>query len=153
MSLKTFLQSFGHWFTSLFESLDEAYKKEEPQFQAGMLTAATITQEIKENINEQPVYVWRLIQAVDTSLSENIIINAVQTVAAGIDSSIKIVTGDPVQTLGNIQAFLKTQTGNNRADKLQSTAKLLAAELLPGTPLEKISLFIQFVYTNFIQKH
>lgn len=153
MSLKTVLAQFGHWFAALFENLATAYSKEEPEFQAGLITASTFVQDIKLNLDKTPTIVWDILAKANPALSENVIINGLQTVANGLDTSIKIVIGDPVQTLGNIMAFLSTQTGNNWSDKLQSAAKLLAAELLPGTPIEKIGLFIQFVYTNFIQKH
>jgi hypothetical protein len=153
MSLKTVLQQFGHWFVSLFSNLDDAWQKEEPEVQAALVDASKFVQTIKTNVDETPDVVWEILQKDFPNMSENIIINNIQTAANGLDTSIKIVTGDPLQTLANLMAYLKTLTGNNWADKLQSFFKLIAAELAPGTPFEKIALFAQYVYMTFVQPH
>ena len=153
MSLKTVLAQFGHWFASLFKSLDTAFQNEEPQLQEAMIDAGNIVQDIKTNLHETPQFVFDLLNSKYTHLSESVLQNGLQQVANGLDTSIKIVASDPVKTLENIMAFIKTLTDNNWPDKLQSAMRLLAAELAPGTPFEKIALFAQFVYLNFIKKH
>lgn len=153
MSLKTVLAQFGHWFASLFESLDKAWEQEEPELQTAMVDASSFVQDIKENLDKPAEQVFELITQKYTGLSENVIQGGLETIASGLDSSIQIVVSSPVQTLQNIMNYISSLTGNQWSDKLQSAMKLFAAELSPGTPFEKITLFAQYVYTNFIQKH
>jgi len=153
MSLASVLAQFGHWFSSLFKSLDKAWAEEEPQLQSAMIDASGFIQDIKENLDKPAGQVLELLTEKYTHLSPSVIQNGLETVASGLDTSIKIVVSSPVQTLQNIMDFIKPLTGNQWADKLQSAMKLFSAELAPGTPFEKIALFAQYVYTNFIQKH
>lgn len=142
MSVKTILEQFGHWVTSLFTTAEGHFNALPLNQQQAILNGSAIPQIIKTNLDAGETEITGLIIQ-KTGLQADTINSLLQGLYKQFN----------VATLAEYQALLKSATGTFWATLLEGAAKFLAGVLSGGVVTwESLGLgLLTYAYNTFIK--
>lgn len=143
---------FLHIFTDLFNSIDKAWNKLEPEVQNALLQGSGVISLINQNLQVTPPEVFDLIQKKFPNLTQDKLTESLGKVSAGLNLAQNIENPNLFTTIQNLQTYFSTLKGKSWEGASSTMSQLLSSALAPDeTPFAKISMFIEFVYRKKIK--
>ena len=149
--VKNFLKSRGLGFVSLFDWFASAWKKLSTTEKDAAVKASGIIAIINANLTATPDIVFQLIQIKFPDITKEKLTSYLSTITSTIKDVDGVVNADFATTLSNLQSYLGKYSGNQWVTITQGVVGLLAGLLAPSTPIQKITLVLEYVYQNFIK--
>lgn len=141
----------GAFFANLFTSMKKLYGKLTLKEQELSVVASSFFALINANIDKTPETVIRLLQIKFPGFTKQqltVYINDLTNNMRIIDSySYKTLE----ENLGLLQNHLKKFSGNGWKAETLNGVNILISLLLPGTPLEKITIVLEYIYQKLVK--
>lgn len=141
----------GAFFANLFTSMKKLYGKLTLKEQELSVVASSFFALINANIDKTPETVIRLLQIKFPGFTKQQLtayINDLTNKMRIIDSySYKTLE----ENLGLLQNHLKKFSGNGWKAETLNGVNILISLLLPGTPLEKITMVLEYIYQKLVK--
>lgn len=145
-----FLTKIFQWIAGLFSAMKKAFNKLSAIEQELSMKASSIIAIINANLNATPNEILSLIQTKFPGIS----IIAVSGFLSEAGEVANIFSGASEKSIDEkitiIQKFL-AQTGNTWVYRTQSLVKALLTVMLPSTPLEKVTVVLEYIYQKLVK--
>lgn len=146
-----FLTKIFQWLISLFSAMKRGYNKLSATEQELSKRASSIISIINTNLNASPETILNLMQLKFPELS----IVTISNLLTEAGEVANIFTQGNEKSIDDkiliIQKFL-SQNGNIWVYRTQSLVKALITVMLPSTPLEKITIVLEYIYQKLVKK-
>ena len=136
---------------SLFNSMEAYYKKLATDLQEVIKKASGIIAIVNSNLQATPDIVFTIIQAKYPDVTKEQLTGYLNTINGAINTVSSIAVPDFDTALKNLQAFLSKFQGNAWVSVTQNAVGLLISLLAPSTPVQKLTIVLEYVYNNFIK--
>jgi hypothetical protein len=142
---------FLHIFTDLFNSVEKAWHKLEPEVQNALIHGSGVINIINQNLQKTPQEVFDLIQNKFPDLTKDKLTAALAKVTDGLKVAEDNTNPDVLTTIQNLQKYFSGLQGKFWQGAASTSSQILAIALSPDeTPFAKIASFIEFVYRKKI---
>ena len=145
-----FLTKIFQWIIGLFSAMKKAYNKLSVLERKLSLKASGIIAIINTNLNASPDTIIVLIQQkfpeVSTEMMSAFLTEAGE-IANIFPSNTTLSLYEKITTL---QKYL-SETGNTWVYRSQSLVKALITVMLPSTPLEKVTIVLEYIYQKLVK--
>lgn len=143
---------FLHIFTDLFNSIEKAWNKLDPEVQAALIKGSTVVNIINENLQATPDSVFDLIQKKFPDVTKDKLSAALANVTDKLKVAQDTANPDLLTTIKNLQTYFAGFQGKFWEGTASTASQLLSIALAPDeTPFAKVAAFIEFVYRRKIK--
>mgnify|MGYP003496313068 CR=1 FL=1 len=145
-----FLTKIFQWIIGLFSAMKKAYNKLSVLERKLSLKASGIIAIINTNLNASPDTIIVLIQQKFPEVSTEMM-SAFLTEAGEIANIFHSnTTLKKKKKITTLQKYL-SETGNTWVYRSQSLVKALITVMLPSTPLEKVTIVLEYIYQKLVK--
>jgi len=141
----------GAFFANLFTSMKKLYSKLTEAEQRMSVVASSFFDIVNANINSTPEVVIRLLQIKFPHFTKQQLTDYVNE----LTNKMRIVDSYAANTLEEnlklLQKHLSKFTGNSWKAETLNGVNILISLLLPGTPLEKITTVLEYIYQKLVK--
>jgi hypothetical protein len=143
---------FLHIFTDLFNSVEKAWNKLDPQIQDALVKGSGVINIINTNLEATPDAVFELIEAKYPDVTKEKLTAALANVTDKLKVAEGIANPDLLTTIKNLQTYFSGFHGKFWEGTASTASQLLSIAMAPDeTPFAKIASFIEFVYRKKIK--
>jgi hypothetical protein len=143
---------FLHIFTDLFNSVEKAWNKLDPQVQDALIKGSGVINIINTNLQETPDVVFDLIQKKYPDVTKDKLTAALANVTDKLKVAGDIANPDLLTTIKNLQTYFSGFQGKFWEGTASTASQLLSIAIAPDeTPFAKVASFIEFVYRKKIK--
>lgn len=148
--MKKLLQKIGQIFTSVFNGAKKAFNALDPEEQEALKTGSGLAAVIQDNLEKAPEAVIEALQKQFPKLNAKKLEESVFSMANSVGLT---KFNSLVEAVDAIQEFVRTKTGRDWANAMDTIAKGAAIFLAPKkTKASVIFSLMVFVYHTFIKK-
>ena len=142
------------WLVHIFDAAEKAWDKVDAPLQKALITATSVVNIIRTNLDVAPEVVMSLINKSFPDLSEEELKKAINEVNKVLNISSSIEDANLATLISNLQKYLKTVTDSKLIDGvLSSVAQLMTVALSHETPSQaKVAMLVEYVYQKFVKK-
>lgn len=141
----------GAFFANLFTSMKKLYSKLTETEQRMSVVASTFFAIVNANMDKTPEALIRLIQLKFPDFTREQLTAYVNT----LTNKMRLVDSFAAKTLEEnlklLQNHLSKFTGNGWKAETLNGVNILISLLLPGTPLEKITIVLEYIYQKLVK--
>lgn len=143
---------FLHIFTDLFNSVEKAWNKLDPEVQDALIKGSGVIDIINQNLQSTPDAVFDLIEKKYPDVTKEKLTAALANVTDKLNVAQGIASPDLLTTIKNLQTYFSGFKGKFWEGTASTASQLLSIALAPDeTPFAKIASFIEYVYRRKIK--
>jgi len=143
---------FLHIFTDLFNSIEKAWNKLEPEVQSALIKGSGVISVINQNLQSTPQEVFDLIEKKFPDLTKEKLTDGLAKVTAGLKVAQDTANPDALTTIQNLQTYFSGLQGKFWQGASSTMSQILAIALSPDdTSFGKIAMFIEYVYRKKVK--
>lgn len=151
--LGKFFKKIGQIFVNLAKAAEKVWGKTEPAIQDALLKGSGFVAEFNKYKNETPDFIFEILQQKFPEFSKE----KIEQILLEVNKDLRLVQDgvapDLNATIQNLANYLKANSGSKWAKASGDAAEFIAILLAPaGTPFNKISAIMWWVYQTFIKK-
>lgn len=153
MSVKTFIQKIGEFFSHLFAGAARAWKRVSPEVRAAIQYGSGVVSFINDHYDESPQFVKDAIQKAFPDWDEAHMKAAILEATKGLDIAAHIADDDLLTMIEKLQAYLGGLEGTLWAKISKLIATGIAIFTAPaGVKFDIFDSLISWAYHKFIKK-